>query len=360
VCNDVNYGGIPLKIQSLTIDDLTASIPIVQGGMGIGVSGSSLAAAVANQGGIGVISGAQIGYNEPDFLTNTVEANIRALRKEIRRARELSPKGIIGVNFMVAMKNYKEMVKIAVEEKIDLIVSGAGLPLDLPSYVENSKTKLLPIVSSAKAANIIIKRWMRQGREPDAIVVEGPLAGGHLGFKPEQIDKEEFKLEHLVEDVVALLKKLNKNIPVIAGGGITTGADIAKFMKLGVSGVQIGSLFVPTEECDASMAFKETYLNASEEDIQIIKSPVGLPGRAIRNPFVERIEKDNLPVKKCFRCLETCDPSDTPYCISQALIDAVKTGEGLVFSGGKAFLCKQITTVKEVIDRLMNELQEAE
>lgn len=349
-----------MKIQALKINDLIASIPIIQGGMGIGVSGSSLAAAVANEGGIGIISGVQIGYKEPDFLTNTVEANMRALRKEIQRARELSPHGIIGVNFMVAMKNYKEMVKVAVEEKIDLIVSGAGLPLDLPTYVENSKTKLLPIVSSAKAANIIIKRWLRQGKVPDAIVVEGPLAGGHLGFKKENLQKNEYSLEQLLVDVLSLLEKLNKSIPVIAAGGIATGRDIAKFLNLGASGVQIGSLFVTTEECDASLAFKQAYVNAKEEDIQIIKSPVGLPGRALHNSFVERIEKENLPVKKCFRCLETCNPADTPYCISQALIDAVETGEGLIFTGGKAYLNQKISTVKEVMNRLTKEISEYE
>ena len=345
-----------MNIQPLKIDDLTAAIPIIQGGMGIGISGSSLAAAVANEGGIGIISGVQIGYKEPDFFTNTIEANVRALRREIRKAKELSPHGIIGVNFMVAMKQYKEMVKVAVEEKIDLIISGAGLPLDLPSYVEQSKTKLLPIVSSAKAANIIIKRWMRQGKEPDAIVVEGPLAGGHLGFKPENIFEPESKLEHLVTDVLNLLKKLNMNIPVIAAGGITCGQDIAKFLRLGASGVQIGSLFVTTEECDASLAFKEAYIHARESDIEIIQSPVGLPGRAIRNAFVERIEKERIPVTKCFQCLETCNPKDTPYCISQALIDAALTGDGLVFSGSQGFEAQEISTVKHVIKKLLAEL----
>ena len=216
----------------------------------------------------------------------------------------------------------------------------------------------MPIVSSAKAANIIIKRWLKQGREPDGIVVEGPLAGGHLGFKPEQIDKEESRLENLVTEVLALLEKLNKSIPVIPAGGITSGADIARFLKLGASGVQISSLFVPTIECDACDAFKQAYLQAREKDIQIIKSPVGMPGRAIRNKFVEKIEKERIPVGKCFNCLETCNPADTPYCISQALIDAVTTGEGLIFSGGKGYLSQKIGTVKEVIDRLLSELAE--
>lgn len=348
-----------LNIPTLDIGGLKARLPIMQGGMGIGISGANLAAAVANEGGIGVISGVQIGFREPDFLSNTLEANIRALRREIRRARELSPEGIIGVNFMVAMKNYREMVRVAIEEKIDLIVSGAGLPLDLPRYVEEAGTRLLPIVSSAKAANIIIRRWMKQGKEPDGIVVEGPLAGGHLGFARERIDADESRLEALVQDVLALLERLGKRIPVIAAGGIMNGGDIARFLQAGCAGVQMGSVFVTTDECDASQAFKDTYLQCDPCDIRIIQSPVGMPGRAIRNPFVEHIERERIPVKKCFRCLETCDPADTPYCISQALIDAANDGSGLVFAGARACETKTQTSVADLMRRLAREIQQS-
>lgn len=348
-----------LNIPTLDIGGLKARLPIIQGGMGIGISGANLAAAVANEGGIGVISGVQIGFREPDFLSNTLEANIRALRKEIRRARELSPDGIIGVNFMVAMKNYREMVRVSVEEKIDLIISGAGLPLDLPRYVEEAGTKLLPIVSSAKAANVIMRRWMKQGREPDGIVVEGPLAGGHLGFARERIDADGSKLDVLIQEVLELLDKLGKHIPVIAAGGIMNGGDIARFLKAGCAGVQMGSAFVPTDECDASQGFKDTYLRCDPCDIGIIQSPVGMPGRAIRNPFMERIERERVPVQKCFRCLETCDPADTPYCISQALIDAANDGNGLVFAGARACETKTQTSVASLMRRLAREIQQS-
>lgn len=348
-----------MKLSPLTIGDLTAPLPIVQGGMGIGVSGACLASAVANAGGIGIISGVQIGYREADFYKSPFKANLRALRQEIKKAREKSPTGILGVNFMVAMTHYKEMVQAAVEEKIDLIVSGAGLPLDLPSLVGQANTKLVPIVSSAKAANIIIKRWKRQGRKPDALVVEGPQAGGHLGFKKEEIDQPAHSLDQLVTDLVALLKKLGEDIPIIAAGGIDGGGRISELLRKGASGVQLGSLFVPTHECDAAPAFKEAYLKASPEDIGLIHSPVGLPGRAIHNDFVDTITDQRLPVKRCFNCLENCNPKTTPYCISQALIDAVSGQEGLIFTGAKGGQSSQLRSVKAVIDQLVQEAKDS-
>jgi NAD(P)H-dependent flavin oxidoreductase YrpB (nitropropane dioxygenase family) len=353
-----------MKLPALNLGELKAKVPIVQGAMGVGVSLSSLAAAVANEGGIGVISGVQIGFKESDFETNCKEANNRALVKEIKRARELST-GIIGVNFMVAMNNYEEMVKLAVKEKIDLIVSGAGLPLHLPGLIKDTKTKIAPIVSSGKAAAVISKIWDKKyGCAPDMVVVEGPEAGGHLGFSLEQLEEgSRPKLADLVKDVLTAIKpfeeKYKKSIPVIAGGGIYTGTDIADYINLGASGVQMATRFVATNECDADINYKNAYVNASKENIEIIKSPVGLPGRAISNEFIKKIHNLNIPVMKCYSCLKTCNPKETPYCISKALIEAVKGNvkDGLIFSGSSSYLIDKIVSVKELMAELVAEAE---
>ena len=354
-----------MKLPPLRLGELTAEVPIIQGGMGIGVSRSSLASAVANEGGIGVISGAQIGFEEEDFASNSAQANLRALRNEIRKAKALSPNGIIGLNLMVAMNNYKENVKAAVEEKIDLIISGAGLPTELPALVKGSKTKIAPIVSSGKAASVITKMWEKRYEYiPDMVVVEGPEAGGHLGFSVEQLEaKPRVTLEELIKDVLEALKpfkdKYNRDIPVIAAGGIFDGKDIARFLKLGAAGVQMATRFIATEECDADIKYKEQFIKAKEEDIQLVKSPVGMPGRAIRNEFLESLEGGRLPVKKCYNCLRHCEPQNTPYCISQALMEAVKgnTKEGLLFTGSNAYKIDRIVTVKELMEELVQEAE---
>jgi nitronate monooxygenase len=317
-----------MRIPELKIDDLVAKIPIIQGGMSVGISLSGLASAVAEEGGIGVIGTAGIGMSEPDFSSNFLEANIRALRKEIRRARELS-KGIIGVNIMVALTNFIDMVKTSIEEKIDIIFSGAGLPLDLPKYlIKESKTKLVPIVSSGRAAKLIAKAWKDKFNYlPDAFVVEGPLAGGHLGFKREELLNSNITLEEKLREVICevriLEEKYDKKIPVIPAGGIYNGEDIAKFLKMGADGVQMATRFVATEECDADIAFKKAYISAKKEDVIIIKSPVGLPGRAIKNEFLESVERgDKKPFKCPFHCIKTCDYRNSPYCIAIALLNA--------------------------------------
>lgn len=354
-----------MKLPVLKIGELVAKVPIIQGGMGVGVSLHKLASAVANEGGIGVISGIQIGFNEPDFETNTNEANIRALKNEIKMARELSPHGILGVNLLVAMNNYRESVIAAVEEKIDIIISGAGLPNGLPELVKNSNTKIAPIVSSGKAAAVISKLWDRRySYAPDMIVVEGTEAGGHLGFSEEQL-KEENKplLSDIIKDVIEAVRpyaeRYNKNIPVIAAGGIFTGADIANHLRAGASGVQMATRFVATEECDAHINFKMAYVNSKKEDIQLVKSPVGMPGRAIRNEFIQKIEAGRLSVDKCYNCLKPCDAVTTPYCISKALINAVRGNiqEGLIFTGSNSYLINKIVTVKELINELVIEAE---
>lgn len=356
-----------MKLPSLRIGNLIAEIPIVQGGMGVGISRSNLASAVANEGGIGVISGVQIGFNEPDFETDNKGANIRALQKEIKKARELSPKGIIGVNILTAMNNYKELVLAAVKEKIDLIICGAGLPVDLPELVKNSASKIIPIVSSGKAASVITRMWDKKYQYlPDALIVEGPHAGGHLGFSLEQLKSNPLpSLSDIVKDVLTAIKpfeeKYNKKIPVIAAGGIFDGNDIANFIKLGASGVQMGTRFVATRECDAHENYKEAYLKASKGDIQIVKSPVGMPGRAIRNEFIKALEETNQKVAKCYNCLKPCNPATTPYCISKALIQAVKgdVKNGLIFTGSNAYKLNKIISVKQLINELVSHAEAA-
>jgi len=354
-----------MKLPTLKIGNLIANIPIIQGGMGIGVSLSKLASAVANEGGIGVISAVQIGFREKDFEKNNKLANLRALANEIRKAKELSPKGIIGVNILVAANDYAELVKTAVKEKIDIIISGAGIPKDLPKYVKGTDTKAVPIVSSGKAAALIAKLWKRRyDYLPDAIIVEGPEAGGHLGFSNETLNKSpKPSLENIFKEVITAIKPFeytySKTIPVIAAGGIYSGKDIAKFINLGAAGVQMATRFVATEECDAHINFKNAYVKAKEKDVKIIKSPVGMPGRAIKNAFVEKIEKINIPVRYCYNCLKTCNPATTPYCISRALINAVEGNveNGLIFAGSNVGLVDKITTVKELMSILVDEVE---
>lgn len=292
-----------MNLKGLKIGDLVSKYPIMQGGMGVGVSMHKLAGNVAKEGGIGIISTADIGYQDEEFDKNPLKANLKAISSEIKKAREIAPNGVIGVNVMVALNNYADIVKECVKNKIDLIVSGAGLPKDLPSFVKGTKTKIAPIVSSGRAAKLISKIWMsKYDYAPDMIVIEGPEAGGHLGFKPEELVPENKpKLEEITQDVLQEVKEIEKEagkeIPVVVAGGIFNGKDIAKFLKLGANGVQLATRFVATKECDASERFKQAYVDAKKEDIKIIKSPVGMPGRAIRNEFIKRVEIYNKKVK---------------------------------------------------------------
>lgn len=356
------------NIRPLSIGNISARIPIVQGGMGVGVSLSGLASAVANEGCIGVIASAGIGMNEPDFYSNFLEANTRALRREIRTAKSLT-KGHIGVNIMVAFSNYGDLVHTAIEEEIDVIFSGAGLPLNLPHYRKlETKTKLVPIVSSARAVGILCKRWLSKfDYLPDAFVVEGPRAGGHLGFRIEQIADSEFALEKLIPpilDEVAIFEKLTgKKIPVIAAGGIYTGDDIRRFIDMGAAGVQMGTRFVATFECDANEAFKQAYVDSVSDDIVIIKSPVGMPGRAIRNKYLDDVVSGMKKPYKCpYHCIITCDYQNSPYCIAHALISAQKgyLHNGFAFAGANAYRVDQIVSVKELVSTLIAEYENAD
>ena len=349
------------KLKPLVIGDLTAKVPIIQGGMGVGISLHSLAGAVAKAGGIGLISTAQIGFREPDFRQKPLEANLRAIGKELKKAREIAPGGILGFNIMVATHDYALYVKEAVKAGADIIVSGAGLPVDLPGLIEGFKTKIAPIVSTAKSANVICKLWDRKyKRTADLVVIEGPEAGGHLGFKKEEIS--EYTPETYGEEIRRIIQTVRKygekygvEIPVVVAGGIYDSSDVKRVLDLGADGVQVATRFVTTEECDADIKYKEAYINASQEDIRIVKSPVGMPGRAILNPLMKCVSDGvKIPHSPCHRCLAKCSPADIPYCITDGLINAVKGNveEGLLFCGAKAWKAQKIDTVREAVREL--------
>lgn len=355
-----------MEFKPLKIGNLIAKLPIIQGGMGVGVSLSSLASAVTNAGGIGIISSAQIGYKENDFEINPLEANLRALKEHIKIAKEKCNNGIIGANIMVATKNYAEYVKTAIDAKVDLIISGAGMPTQLPKLCKGSDVKIAPIVSSLKACKVILKLWDKHDDvAPDLVVVEGPKAGGHLGFKKDDLINHIENFDQTVVDIVNHVKeyeaKYNKEIPVVVAGGVYSGYDISKYLSLGASGVQMATRFVATHECDASIEFKNAYVESKKNDIGLVKSPVGMPGRAILNKFVDKTNLGNIKVQKCYNCLTPCNPANTPYCITQALINSVKgdLDNGLIFCGENAYKIKEIVSVKDLMLELESELKEA-
>ncbi len=346
--------------KPLKIGELTARIPVIQGGMGVGVSLGGLAGSVAAAGGVGVISTAQIGWREEDFKKNPMDANFRAVKKEIAKARELAQGGIIGVNIMVATQHYQDYVKTAVSAGIDLIISGAGLPIDLPRMVENTKTKIAPIVSSLKSLHVICKMWDRKyHRAPDLVVIEGPKAGGHLGFTKEELsDMEALDYDSVIRSIIRQTKeyeeKFGKEIPVVVAGGIFDREDMDHALSLGADGVQMGTRFVTTYECDASPAYKQAYLEAEKEDICIVQSPVGMPGRAIKNVFMERVQAERQPIPYCYHCITTCKPKEIPYCITDALVQAVEgnVDNGLLFCGANAYRCRRLEHVKDIFQEL--------
>ena len=351
-------------MPKLRIRDSVAKLPIVQGGMGVGISLSGLASAVANEGGIGVIAASSIGMLDPDYYARHKDANVVALRKEIRKTKEKTS-GIIGVNIMVAVNDFHALLMVAIEEKVDMVFLGAGLPIKgIPvEELRSARVKVVPIVSSARAAGLIFSYWLKRYKDiPDGVVVEGPKAGGHLGFKEDQIDDPDFTLERIFPDVVAEIKtyedRFRRTIPVIAAGGVFTGADIYNLFKLGASGVQMGTRFVCTHECDADIRFKESYISCREGDIEIIKSPVGMPGRAIGNKFLKDISSGKKKSIKCaWKCLKSCDITSAPYCISLALDNARKgiLEKGFAFAGSNAFRIDKIISVKELLQELQKQ-----
>ncbi len=363
-------------LKSLRIGDAVLPVPVVQGGMGVGVSLSGLAGAVAACGGLGVISAAQIGYRDKDFDSDPVGCNLRAIKEEMIKARQIvkeysgclkcaagSRIGMIGVNIMVATQRYEEYVKAAIEAGADMIISGAGLPMTLPELAGKAKTKLAPIVSSVKSAQVIMKYWLKKyNRLPDMVVIEGPLAGGHLGFAAEQLEDVdglcyEDEIVRIIGHVKECAQLHGKEIPVVIGGGIYTRKDAERCFELGASGVQMATRFVTTYECDASAAYKQAYMDARKEDIVIVKSPVGMPGRAIFNEFMRRAAKERIPHGRCHGCIVTCKPNETPYCITDALINAVRGNveQGLIFCGANAFRADGLEHVEDILKEFLPE-----
>lgn len=348
-----------MGIKPLVIGDLTAPIPVIQGGMGVGISLSGLAGAVAKAGGIGIISTAQIGYREEGFDKDPIGTNLSAIKKEIDKAREIAPDGIIGVNIMVATRNYEEYVRAAAEAGADVIISGAGLPMTLPEVAGHTRAKLAPVVSSAKSSDVICKYWKKKyNRLPDFVVIEGPLAGGHLGFSMEQLS--DIPSLHYDDEVKKIIAHVNKyaeeagvSIPVVVAGGIYERADMEHYLELGAAGVQVATRFVTTYECDAHEAYKMAYINAKKEDIRIVKSPVGMPGRAIRNAFIENIEKNGRREfdGPCHICIARCDRNTIPYCITEALVNAAKgkVDDALLFCGANAWRADKLEHVDDIM-----------
>ena len=342
-----------MSISELRIGDLCARIPVIQGGMGVGVSLSGLAGAVAAAGGVGIISTAQIGYRDPDFGRHPIECNLKAIGEEIKKAREKANGGIIGVNIMVATRRYEDYVKAAVAAGADLIISGAGLPMTLPEISGNAR--IAPIVSSRKSLSVISKYWQKKySRKPDLVVIEGPLAGGHLGFSKEEID--EYTVTNVkdyddeVKAIISLADELE--VPVVVAGGVYERKDMEHYLAMGAKGVQIATRFVTTRECDASDAYKQAYIDAKKEDIVIVKSPVGMPGRAIHNAFLDKVAAGERFMRGCRQCIITCKPDTAPYCITEALINAVegRLDEGLIFCGSNAYRANKIETVADIME----------
>ncbi len=351
-----------LELKGLNLGGLIIEVPIVQGGMGVRVSNYSLVSAVSNEGALGVIAAVGLGEEGLDEGHDYKTRSRLAFVRSIRETRERTKKPF-GVNIMCALANYDDLVDAAQTENVDVIISGAGLPLKMPSLIKNDRTKLVPIVSSGRATQIICSTWQRRyKRLPDAIVIEGPLAGGHLGYSLEELkDSANFNLDKILQDVLAVTKTFETDkhkIPVIAAGGIYDGKDIARVIRLGASAVQMATRFVCTHECDVSMEYKEAYINAKDEDIIIIQSPVGMPGRVIRNDFVRRIAAGERMDLGCeYQCLVTCDPKKVNYCIGKALLNAARGNmdKGFAMCGSNASRIKEIVSVKQLITELMEE-----
>ena len=355
-----------MTIPELKIGNLTVDIPIVQGGMGVRVSMAPLAAAVANEGGIGTIS--SIGLGGLDAPKNQFESiSLKALEDEIHKAHSMMTNGYLAVNIMGVISNADDMIKTSVAAGVKFIVFGAGLPMKLPALIEDPEVNLVPIISSARVAKLILRGWDRhRGITADAFVLEGPLAGGHLGFSLEQLQNlDDFKLEKLLGEVLEVIKpfedKYGKKIPVIAAGGVYTGSDIGRMLNLGASGVQMGTRFVCTDECGVSKEFKQAYLDAKREDVIIVKSPVGMPGRAIRNKFIRALENGEKIKFKCpYKCLTTCHIGKAKYCIAEVLLNSYfgDVDHGLIFCGENAYRVNNIVSVKALIGELLEELKE--
>lgn len=325
----------PFQLSPMKLGQVHVPIPIFQGALSIGLSMSGLAAAVAKEGGVGVIAASKIGYQEKDFTENPLEANKRVLRREIKTALKLTEgydnRGPIGVNIMWSSKHCREYVETAAEAGAEVIICGAGIPTNLPHYCKDKKIALVPVISSKRAANIIIRNWAKKyNRTPDGFIFQGPLAGGYLGVKESQIEAATEDFYKNIADIKGELEDLT-DCPLIVCGGIYDREDAEKAYVYGADGFQIGTRFVTTEECSACDAFKKAYLNCKEKDVTIISSPEGFPGRVIASEYVERIGEDSR-------------------CITQGLINAAlgNMDSGLVFCGSKVYKADKIEKVADI------------
>jgi len=361
-----------MELKPLKIGKYEIKYPIFQGGMGLGISWDKLAGNVSLEGGLGIISSVGTGYYENrKFIDKELNAkpfgsenfySTRGLRAVIENARKICGDLPLGVNIMYAANDYARVVKDACEAGINIIVSGAGLPTNLPEFTQNFKEiALVPIVSSAKALKIICKRWLqRYERLPDAVVLEGPLSGGHQGFTYEQCLDPEFSLFNLIPQVKAEIKEWG-DFPLIAAGGIWDKNDIEKAISLGADGVQMGTRFIGTHECDADIGFKEVLLAAEEKDIELIKSPVGYPARGIRTNLINLVDKKMGPKIQCIsNCVSPCqrgkEAKQVGYCIADRLFDAYsgKKESGLFFTGANGYKLKELISVKELMHKLVH------
>ena len=351
-----------MNLKPLTINGKVVKFPIIQGGMGIRISLNKLTSACMNSGIVATISAAQPGFLSKNFRKNPIGENKKALKIEINKARENSKNGILGVNLMHAGTHYSEYASFLAKQDIDFIVSGAGLPLDLPEYLEKSNVKGAFIISSGRAAKIMLRSWDRRYQYmPAFIVCEGPLAGGHLGFSKEQMDNGDYdSLEKIVIDTKEVVKdyeeKYNIKIPIIAGGGIHDGHDMADILKVGADGVQIATRFIATYECDVNESYKQMIIDSKKDDIVTVRSPAGLPGRAISNFLTKTLEKHNLKRHYCVDCLKTCKKRDIPYCITEQLGNGTSgDNNGLIFTGAKAYLIEKMDHVENIVNDIIRE-----
>jgi len=363
----ISEGEIELeKFPVLRLGRYQPRYPLIQGGMGVGISGPVLSGTTSRCGGVGTIASVGLAVNSPHYNgTNYFEANQLAVKDALKKARSIAPDGILAVNCMVALTDYEKHVRSACEGGTDVIISGAGLPLKLPGYTKDfPEVALVPIVSSKKAADLIVRRWGKlYGRVPDGFVVETPqFAGGHLGVtKVEQVEDEAFSLETVIPDLVNYLENdVKLDIPVIAAGGIWDRDDMKRVFALGARGVQMGTRFACTFEGDASERFKQAYIDATEDDVVIIHSPAGLPGRALRNPFIDKYLNGHVESKPCFaNCLSHCRYRKTreTFCIAQALVDSFNGNweEGLFFCGTNVSKVEKMEHVEDIIKELFED-----
>ena len=351
-----------MNLKPLKINGKEVKFPIIQGGMGIRISLSKLANACMNSGIVATISAAQVGFLNKNFKKDTLNVNKEAIIEEIQKIRKENPDGVLGVNLMHAVTNYDEYAKFLSKQDIDFIISGAGLPVDLPEYIKDTNVKGAFIVSSGRAARLLLRSWDRRySYMPEFIVCEGPLAGGHLGFSKEDFEQGKVhQLEDIVKDVMEVVKpfeeKYGIKIPIIAAGGVHDGHDMASLMKIGADGVQIATRFIASNECDASQEYKDLIVSSQKDDIVRVDSPAGLPGRAIKNFLTKTLEKNKLKVNYCVNCLKTCKKVGIPYCITEQLGNSASGDRnGLIFTGAKAYMIKKIDSVENIVQEIIKE-----